>query len=119
MDAYERADEKQDPPAGADLFTEDATHQWGPFGELLRGPAAIGERWAQAFGEAGELELTFDYEVLVVTEDIGIARWMAADRKPPHAAHTFYDGVFAVRLTADELCHEFREWWNTATPGAE
>jgi hypothetical protein len=37
----------------------------------------------------------------------------------PAAAHKRYDGILAVRLTADELCRQFREWWNTTTADAD
>jgi ketosteroid isomerase-like protein len=112
MDAYRRAYERRDPDAAASLFAEDATYQWGPFGDLLRGPAAIRARWAAAVGDSSETDYRFDYEVLAVTEDLGVARWMASAAVPARGVRLRYDGVFAVALGREGLCREFREWWN-------
>jgi ketosteroid isomerase-like protein len=112
MDGYKRAYEGRDPDAAAALFTDDATYQWGPFGELLHGPQAIRDRWAIGAGDDRETEFRFDYEVLAVTEEIGIARWMASADFPADGRRLLFDGVFAVILRG-ELCSGFREWWNT------
>lgn len=81
LDAYGRAYTTQDPEAAASLFTENATYQWGPFGELLCGPTEIHRRWAE-WANPSEQDLRFEYEILVVTDEIGIARWMASSRFP-------------------------------------
>jgi ketosteroid isomerase-like protein len=112
LDAYEQAYEARDPDAAAKLFSEDATYQWGPFGELLRGPEEIRERWARAVGDAREKDFQFDYEVLGITDALGFARWTASADVPDKGRRFLFDGVFAVGLRG-ELCHEFREWWNT------
>jgi hypothetical protein len=57
MDAYQRAYESRDADAAARLFSDDATYQWGPFG--------------------------LDYDVLAVTDEIGIARWRANTSEMP------------------------------------
>jgi ketosteroid isomerase-like protein len=113
MDAYKRAYEERDPDAAAKLFSGDATYQWGPFGDLLRGPQAIRDRWASAVGDQRETDFRFDYEVLAVTDELGIARWIASAAVPAERQRLLYDGVFAVAL-GDNLCREFREWWNTS-----
>jgi len=112
LDAYGRAYTTQDPEAAASLFTENATYQWGPFGELLRGPTEIHRRWAE-WANPSEQDLRFEYEIVVVTDEIGIARWMASSRFPSDERLVRYDGIFAVRLDDDLRCREFREWWNT------
>jgi hypothetical protein len=48
MDAYTRAYVGRDPGAAAKLFSDDATYRWGPFGDLLRGPGEIRDKWADA-----------------------------------------------------------------------
>jgi ketosteroid isomerase-like protein len=113
MDAYRRAYERRDPDAAARLFTDDATYQWGPFGDLLRGPEAIRERWASAVGDDRETDFEFAYEVLAVTDELGIAHWMASASVPSEHRRLLYDGIFAVALGEDDLCLQFREWWNT------
>ena len=113
MDAYGRAYEGRDPDAAARLFTDDATYQWGPFGDLLRGPDEIRAKWAGAVGDEGELAFRFGYEVLAVTDELGVARWIASADVPAEGRRVHYDGVFAVALR-DGLCSEFREWWNSS-----
>jgi hypothetical protein len=114
MDAYKAAFEARDAGAGARLFAAGATYQWGPFGELLRGPEAIRERWAEAVGDPAETDYTFGYEILAVTAEIGVARWIASVTVPAEGRRLLYDGVFAVALDEQGLCREFREWWNTS-----
>jgi hypothetical protein len=43
MDAYTAAFNAQDSQAAANLFTEEGTYQWGPFGELLVGATRSAE----------------------------------------------------------------------------
>lgn len=112
LDAYKQAYEARDPEAAAKLFSRDATYQWGPFGELLRGPDEIRERWARAVGDARESSFRFDYEVLGITESLGFARWTASADVPEKRRRFLFDGVFAVSLRGS-LCRELREWWNT------
>jgi ketosteroid isomerase-like protein len=113
MDAYKRAYAERDPDAAAKLFADDATYQWGPFGDLLHGPGEIGDKWASAVLDERETDYRFDYEVLAVTDDVGICRWIASADVPAEGKRVLYDGVFAVVLEGD-LCSEFREWWNTS-----
>ena len=96
----------------ARLFAGDATYQWGPFGDLLRGPDEIRAKWA-AVGDEGEIDFRFRYEVLAVTADLGIARWIASADVPREGRRLHFDGVFALTLR-DGLCTEFREWWNSS-----
>jgi len=113
MEAYGRAYEARDPDAAAALFSDDATYQWGPFGELLRGPDEIRAKWASAVGDERETVFRFDYEVLAVSEELGIARWLSSVDVPGEGRRLLYDGVFAVALR-DGRCTEFREWWNSS-----
>jgi ketosteroid isomerase-like protein len=111
MTAYGRAYRKRDPDAGAALFAERATYQWGPFGPQLRGRDAIREEWARGVARMGPGAVTFRHEVLVAVPDVGVARWMAS--YPEGNGRTEIDGVFAVRLDPGGLCVDFREWWNS------
>jgi ketosteroid isomerase-like protein len=113
MDAYGRAYEGRSADAAARLFADDATYQWGPFGDLLRGPDEIRAKWAAAVGDEGEIDFRFRYEVLAVTAELGIARWIASADVPREGRRLHFDGVFAVALR-DGLCTEFREWWNSS-----
>jgi hypothetical protein len=74
---------------------------------LLRGPDEIRAKWIAA---ADAATATFDYEVIAVTDEVGVARWLATHTYPDKVLR--YDGIFTVTLTGDGLCTDFREWWN-------
>jgi ketosteroid isomerase-like protein len=73
LQAYGRAWENRDPLAAAELYTSDDTYQVTPFLEPRRGRQAILEYWMEV--SRTEIEISFDYEVLTVTQRFGIARW--------------------------------------------
>ncbi len=106
---YGDAFERQDADAAAALFTSKSTYQWGPFGEHLRGPDEIRRKWSESTDPTQDVR--FGFEVLAVTEELGTAIWRAAYTYPDKVLR--YEGIFAVSLTDEGLCDEFREWWNT------
>jgi ketosteroid isomerase-like protein len=112
LDDYAAAFEAQDPDAAAKLFTDDATYQWGPFGDLLRGPEEIRTKWAASVDPA-ETNVRCNLEILLVTPELGVARWIASHERADEGKIVRYDGVFLVSLTDEGLCDSFREWWNT------
>jgi hypothetical protein len=113
MTAYGRAYRNRDPDAGAALFAERATYQWGPFGPLLRGRDAIREEWAKRVDRMEPGEIGWRHEVLIAGPEVGVARWLTSFPASCGKARQEIDGIFAVRLGADGLCVEFREWWNS------
>ncbi len=110
LDAYGQAWETRDPDAAAALFTDEATYQWGPFEEPLRGRDEIRKRWANATG--AQEKVSFGYEPLAVTEDRGIARWWVSFVRPVERRRVRLEGIFVLALDATRRCREFREWWN-------
>ncbi len=110
LDAYGRAWEARDPDAAASLFTEEATYQWGPFEEPLRGRKAIRERWASAVD--AQADVSFGHEPLAVGEGRGLARWWVSFAVPVARQRVRLEGIFQVALDDDGSCNEFREWWN-------
>jgi ketosteroid isomerase-like protein len=112
MDAYGVAFKEQDADAAAALFTPDSTYQWGPFGETLLGPDEIRGKWEQVSDPPAN-PVTFHYEVIAVTDAVGVVRWLATHSYPEDGKRFRYDGIFEVALDGDRLCTSFREWWNT------
>jgi hypothetical protein len=110
MDAYTVAFDAQDSEAAALLFTEGGTYQWGPFGKLLVGRDEIRREWDAHQDDEEIAEMT--YEVLAVTPEVGVARWIASHTNERQRRRHRMDGVFVVTLTDDGLCDSFREWWN-------
>ncbi len=111
MDAYTVAFDAQDSEAASKLFTEDGTYQWGPFGEQLVGREAIRRAWDEHQDAEEVAEMT--YEVIAVTAEVGVARWIASHTNERERRRHRMDGVFVVTLTEDGLCDSFREWWDS------
>lgn len=109
LEAYGRAWENRNPLAAATLFTDDAVYYWGPFDEPLRGRSGISRRWSEATSR--QERISFTYEILTVTEKMGINRWWASFLRIP-SKKVELDGIFLVSLDEKNLCTEFREWWN-------
>jgi hypothetical protein len=111
MDAYTVAFNAQDSEWASNLFTEDGTYQWGPFGEQLVGRGAIRRAWDDHQDPEEVAEMT--YEVIAVTPEVGVARWIASHTNERERRRHRMDGVFVVTLTEDGLCDSFREWWDS------
>ena len=118
LDKYGTAWESQDASAAAALFTADGTYAWGPFHEPIQGRDAIQAAWDYATKGQQE-DIRFDYEVLAVTEERGIARWWASMKVKSTGVQARMEGIFLVTLTADGLCTVFREWWNEDPPATD
>ena len=110
LDAYGQAWERRDADGAASLFTEEATYQWGPFEEPLRGRDAIRERWTSVV--AAQADVSFAHESLAVNEARGFARWWASFAVPAARQRVRLEGIFEVALDDDGSCYAFREWWN-------
>jgi SnoaL-like domain len=110
LDAYGKAWEDRDPEAAADLFTENAVYQWGPFGRRLRGRVMIREAWADAVERQANVK--FGYEVMSATHRGGIVRWWCAMDVPSDAVRRQLEGVFRLVFDETGLCKGLEEWWN-------
>jgi hypothetical protein len=110
LDAYGRAWEARDPHAATDLFTEDATYQETPFAEPMHGRSAIFQYWSHVPHTQDRIK--FGFEILAVTESIGVARWWVSFVRVPSQTQVKLDGIFVVALDAENRCPEFREWWH-------
>jgi ketosteroid isomerase-like protein len=111
LDAYGKAWEGRDAEAAAELFTEDAVYQWGPFGRKLRGRVMIREAWAEAVEDQEHIE--FGYEVLTATARGGIARWWVAADIPSRKMRGRNEGIFRLAFDESGLCRSLEEWWNS------
>ena len=111
LDAYGNAWEQRDPDAAAELFTEDALYQWGPFGRKLRGQIMIREAWAEAVVEQENVE--FGYEVLTATGRGGIVRWWCSADFPGRKVRERDEGIFRLAFDESGRCTNFEEWWNS------
>jgi len=110
LDAYGRAWVSRDPQAAAQLFADDGSYQVTPFVAPLCGCQAIFGYWAEV--TQTEENIRFDFEILAVTPDFGIARWWASFVRIPPGLKTQLDGVFLISLDGAGLCKSLKEWWH-------
>src|SRR5262245_58158336 len=109
LNTYKRAWETFDTAASVALFTDDATYQVSPFSEPLRGREMLIAYWSNV--AATQSDVHFDYHVLAVGDGLGVNHWSASFIKRKTGKLVRLDGIFVVKLNADERCTEFSEWW--------
>lgn len=107
---YGSAWTERDARRAASLYAADATYQVTPFEEPFRGQAAIYEYWKGV--TSTEQNIAFDYQILAVTAEYGIARWHASLVRIPPGLDTQLDGIFLVSLDPAGRCKSLREWWH-------
>lgn len=110
LGSYSNAWRGRDPEAAASLYSDDATYQVTPFDEPLRGRSKIREYWEHV--SKTEDRIQFDYEILAVTAEYGIARWRASLVLLPSGLETKLDGIFLISLDSEGRCRSLREWWH-------
>ncbi|MFQ5351101.1 MAG: nuclear transport factor 2 family protein, partial [Thermoanaerobaculia bacterium] len=91
-------------------FTDDAAHHWTPFSEPKRGIAEIRKAFDQSV--SNQRNIDFDYAVLGVVGDRGIAHWWCHLTRLGTNAAVRLDGIFCAEFRGDK-CYQFREWWHT------
>lgn len=111
LNAYKNAWEGRDPAAAAALFSNDAEYYWTPLDPPARGPAGVAAAWEGAVSQ--QRDIAFRYEILAVTERLGIARWRADFIRTPAQAKVVIEGMLTVEFEAPQKCRVFREWWHS------
>ncbi len=114
LEAYGRAWESRNPEAAAALFTEDARYYETPFGEPAVGRDGVRTYWTAA--TAKQRDVHFSYEIFLVQEESGVARWWAEYSRHPEGRGAKLDGVFVLQFNGKGLCRELREWWHRREP---
>jgi ketosteroid isomerase-like protein len=110
LDRYVEAWRTGDPGQIGDLFSEDATYQWNPWDEPLRGRQGIVRAWTENPDPAGSWEAR--YEVLAVDGDAGVAQGRTRYLESHDGmAGKSYDNIFLCRFDAQGRCREFTEWY--------
>jgi len=109
LEAYRKAWEERNPQIVVKLFSTDAICRESPFEEPIRGLDAILDYWAHV--PKTQDQVRFDYEILAVSGETGIARWRASFQRIPTKVQVSLDGIMVVRFNAENQCVLFEEWW--------
>ena len=110
LDSYGRAWENRDDKAFAGLFSDNASYYANPFSEPLNGRSAILDYWSNVI--CTQEQIQFNYEVLAVTQESGIAHWWASFAHVPSKTKVKLDGIFIISLNSGNCCDNFRQWWH-------
>ncbi len=115
LDAYKAAWEGQDPEAAAKIFSREIIYRETPHGTPMEGREAIREYW-QEHAVEGQRDISFDYKIWGVIEDIGICHWRASFIRNATHERVELDGVFHCQFEPGESdprqCRMFMEWWH-------
>jgi hypothetical protein len=108
---YVRAWETYDPDTIGDLFTEDATYEYHPFEEPVRGRLAIVASWLENKDAPGTYEGR--YELIALDGDLAVAQGRSRYFKDASKAELVreYDNLFLIRFDDQGRCRSVREWY--------
>lgn len=112
LEGYKAAWETRDAEKAVALFTADATYQDEAFSSPHVGAQGIRDYWTKV--TAGQRDVKFQYQVLSIKSNTGIAHWSAefavAEANPPTTIAL--DGVFLLEFDGAGKCRSLREWWH-------
>jgi ketosteroid isomerase-like protein len=111
LKAYVRAWESYQPDAIGDLFSEDATYIYHPFGKPVVGRDAIVASWLAEPDPAGTYEAS--YEPIAVDGDVAVTNGRSRYYKDSSRTELTkqWDNIFVIRFDKDGRCVSFREWY--------
>ncbi len=110
LEAYKAAWERRDPDAAVALFSDMAVYHEAPFREPMRGRDVIRAYWEHI--PRTQEQVNFQFEVLAVAGDAGIARWWASFVRIPAGKRVHLDGMAVAHFDGEGKCVLFREWWH-------
>jgi len=113
FEGYKSAWVERDVELAVSLFTADAEYKEKRFAEPLLGHPTLRSYWNDRVYEH-QRDISFDYQIWSVKENICIAGWQASFTWLPINGIMQMDGVFRLTFTkADDgkiLCTNFNEW---------
>ena len=99
----------KDPNLVGSICSETVRYCENPFEEPRKGRQAVIDEWQNV--PTSQKDITFDFDIIGITNGIGIAHWQASFTRVPSEIRDTLDGVFTVKLDSAGLCTEFRMWW--------
>lgn len=98
------------PEIMAEICDKNVKYFETPFGKPYTSPAEVVKLW-QNDVPGQQKNIKFDYDILVVTQKVGIAHWRAGFTRVKDSSRVVLDGIFQVKLNRGGKCTEFRQWW--------
>lgn len=110
LESYLRPQERNNAEMIKHIFARNSIYWWGPFNDPRNGIDAIYEHHRNALSH--QEDIMYDYEVLAVTEEYGIAKFHLTLKDLIPGEPGKYDGIFKVCLDGNNKCTLFEEWYN-------
>jgi len=108
LDSLGKAWMSLNPKGAAAICAEDVDWHEGPFDKPVKSREEVEKIWADVPESHKDVE--FQYEILSVDNDLGIARWWASFTRVKTNERVTLDGIYKVRLNDSGLCKEFHQW---------
>ena len=109
LDALGQAWINRDPKAAADICAQDVLYFETPFDKPLTSKKEVEDVWQEV--PATQKDVEFDYEIISVNKEVGIAKWRSSFTRLPSEIRDTLDGIYMVKLDSNGLCKEFHQWW--------
>jgi hypothetical protein len=103
-----KAWEDRDPQAAASLFSENVQYYESPFGQVCADWDEVLKLWLVVPHNQKDVE--YQHEVVMGSDDFGLAHWKVSRTKIPSNEKELLDGVFLVSLNDQGLCTFFKQW---------
>jgi len=103
--AWEEKNPKAIPPLFADTFEYYET----PFEKPFTSKKQLIKLWQDV--PISQKDIQFKYDIVSLTQDLGIAHWTAEFTRIKEGKKAHLDGIFLIKLNTSGLCTLFRQWW--------
>ena len=108
LEAYREAWQRRDPDRAAALFTDDATYQEEPCGEVATGLEGIRAYWARVTSIQRDVEVRLGVP-LVQGRRVAVEWWTTMENA---GARITLAGEFMLTFDESGRCRRLREYWH-------
>ena len=106
-----RAWTEKNPQAIPPLFAEKFRYFETPFEKPIISKSALIKLWQDV--PVSQKNIAFNLEILSEKDNLTLAHFRASFTRTKNGSRATLDGIFSVKLNKDNLCTEFKWWWNT------
>jgi hypothetical protein len=112
LELFGRSWKGNDPADIGALVPDKCAWHAGPFAEVFRDRQTLVDHWVSTVHSESNVEV--EYEILSVTEEMGICRYRASYLQHK-TARVECEYIFLITLDRDGKCEEFHEWGSSST----
>lgn len=110
LHGLKKAWENRSPQAAADLCAEHLEYFETPFSEPLKTRKEVFEEWKSV---ENQKDISVSYEIIGIFASCGVAHFSVTFTRIPNSEKVHLDGIFQAKLDENNLCTEFRWWYNS------